>query len=301
MHAHVPRPAAVLVALILAACAPNAEEPGADGMVDGLSYEVRGTGEPILFIHGSYMEDALVPIIEDSALQDFRRVHYDRRGYGQSAARDTAFTFEGGTADALAVLQGVGIDRAHIVGYSLGGVIAFELAMSNPEAVRSLVLLEPPLPLEGLTEGPPPQFLVDGMELWQQGDHDAAVDVFFRAVASPDWREDIEVGLPGGVDQVARNADLFFEGELPAFEGYVITERDATTISQPILYLIGDAESSYAAAAAARLDIVESWLEQTEVVVVEDSDHALPMQQPRVIAEAIAGFVEGQSAGRQAP
>lgn len=294
MHANASRLAAGLAALVLSACGPTAEEPAGNRAVDGLSYEIHGSGEPILFIHGSYIEDALLPIMEDSALHDFRRVHYDRRGYGQSVARDAAFTFEDGAADALTMLRELEIDRAHVVGYSLGGVIAFELAMSHPDAVQSLVLIEPPLPLAGLTDGPPPQFLVDGMELWQEGDHDAAVDVFFQAVASSDWREDIEAGLPGGADQVDRNAGLFFEGELSAFEGYLITEEDAATISQPTLYLIGDAETSYATGQGARLDLVESWLEQTEGVVVEDTHHALPMQKPGVIAEAIAGFVEGQ-------
>ena len=119
-YASLSRPGAVLAALLLAACAPTSEEtaetPTDDRAVDGLSYGVHGTGEPILFIHGSYMEDALVPIMEDPALQDFRRVHYDRRGYGQSTARDTAFSFEGGAADALAMLRGLDIDRAHVVG-----------------------------------------------------------------------------------------------------------------------------------------------------------------------------------------
>lgn len=91
-----------------------------------------------------------------------------------------------------------------------GGVIALELARSNPEVVRSLVLIEPPLPLVGLGEGPPPQFLVDGVELWQEGDHEAATDVFFRTIASPTWRADIAHASPQGLEQVSQNAHLFF-------------------------------------------------------------------------------------------
>ena len=50
MHTRATKPAAVLAALVLAACAPTADEPAGARVADGLSYEVRGSGEPILFI-----------------------------------------------------------------------------------------------------------------------------------------------------------------------------------------------------------------------------------------------------------
>ncbi|MFW6085354.1 MAG: alpha/beta fold hydrolase [Gemmatimonadota bacterium] len=294
-----------VLAVLLTAGNAGAQEAGdAEGRdardaatVAGLEYEVHGTGEPILFIHGSYMEDALRPIIDEAALEGYRRIHYDRAGYGDSPERAEAFSFARGAADAEALLRHLDIDGAHVVGYSLGGVIAVELARSAPDVVRSLVLIEPPLPLAGLADGPPPQFLIDGAELWQAGDHDGAIDIFFTAVASPAWKSDVARGLPGGVEEVSRNAHLFFEHELPAFEGYLLDEADFTETDRPILYVVGDSESPYGRTHHDRIELVESWVSELETVVVDDADHALPMQQPGPIAHAVAAFVGRHGAG----
>ena len=260
-----------------------------------LAYEIHGAGEPILFIHGSFMEDALLPIMDEAALQGYQRIQYDRAGYGESPPRDEPFSFERGVADALGLIRQLDLEGAHVVGYSLGGVIAVQLARSNPDVVKSLVLLEPPLPLVGLAEGPPPQFLLDGVELWQAGEHEAATDVFFQAVSSPTWSSDIQRGLPEGPEQIARNAHLFFEGELPAFQGYLIDEADVENLDMPILYVVSDRQTPYAQAARDRMDLIHAWLPQTATLVVPETDHALPLQQPELIADAIAEFIERQA------
>jgi len=287
---------ACVIAALLLATGCGSEQPADEGRtVAGLAYEVHGTGEPILFIHGSFMEDALRPIIDQPALRGYSRVHYDRAGYGQSPPRGQAFSIEGGAANALALLRHLDLDGTHVVGYSRGGVIAVELARSAPEVVRSLVLIEPPLPLTGLSEGPPPPFLVDGMEAWQAGDSEQAVDVFFTAVFSPDWRSDIARALPRGTEQVSRNAHLFFEHELPAFQGYLLGEEDVAGMDRPILYVVSDSETGYGGMHHERMELVESWAPRIETLVVSNADHALPMQQPELIARAIADFLREET------
>lgn len=286
-----PSALAILSILLTTGSAPG-QHVGDDGGAGRIAYEIHGDGEPILFIHGSFMEDALRPIIDEAALQDYRRIHYDRAGYGESSPRDATFGFEPGAADALDLIQRLDLGSAHVVGYSLGGVIALQLARSNPEVVESLVLIEPPLPLAGLAEGPPPQFLIDAVELWQAGDHEAATDLFFRTIASPTWRADIAHGLPQGLEQVSRNAHLFFEEELPAFEGYLVGETDVADLEMPILYIVSGSGSEYGKAHHDRLELVRTWLAQTEPLVVPEADHALPMQRPKIIADAMKSFMQ---------
>lgn len=285
------RSACAILAILLAAGSANGQNGADEGAAERLAYEIHGDGEPILFVHGSFMEDALRPIIDEAALRDYRRIHYDRGGYGESSPRDGVFSFELGAADALDLIYRLDLGSAHVVGYSLGGVIALQLARSNPEVVKSLVLIEPPLPLAGLSEGPPPQFLVDGMERWQADDHEGATDVFFRAVASPSWRDDIAQGLPQGPEQVSRNAHVFFEDELPAFQGYLIGEADVSSLDMPILYVVSESETDYGMGHHDRLELIRTWLPETEPLVVPEADHALPMQQPEIIANAIASFL----------
>jgi pimeloyl-ACP methyl ester carboxylesterase len=112
-----------------------------------LGYEVLGSGEPMLFIHGSHIADALQPLVAEPALERFQRIGYHRRGLGGSTrpveAEPTSVAVQ--AEDAIELLDHLGVDRAHVVGHSLGGAIALELAAQHPTRVASLVLLEPVL------------------------------------------------------------------------------------------------------------------------------------------------------------
>jgi pimeloyl-ACP methyl ester carboxylesterase len=109
-----------------------------------LAYEVIGSGEPVVFIHGALFE-SFGPMSNVSPLKDrFRLIRYSRRGYAGSKA-DTAVPISTQAADCLALIRKLGAERAHVVGHSSGGAIAIQLALDAPKSVRSLTLLEPAL------------------------------------------------------------------------------------------------------------------------------------------------------------
>src|SRR6478752_9737116 len=106
-----------------------------------LSYTVRGNGPPVLLIQGVGVQgDAWMPQTDDLAA-DFTCVTFDNRGMGRSQPAAVAITVEQMARDALAILDAAGIASAHVVGHSLGGVVALQLALSAPARVRSLALL----------------------------------------------------------------------------------------------------------------------------------------------------------------
>lgn len=106
-----------------------------------LYYECRGSGDPILLIMG-------VGATGDFWGEPFRAqlatkatvVSYDHRGIGRSSRADADFTVAELAADAAALLQQLELGPTHIVGFSLGGMVAQELAIRHPERVRRLVL-----------------------------------------------------------------------------------------------------------------------------------------------------------------
>jgi pimeloyl-ACP methyl ester carboxylesterase len=269
---------------------PSSGGDGRHQTTGELEYEIRGRGEPILLIHGAYFEDALVPITNDEALAGYQRIHYHRRGFANSAGHDGAFTIEGEAADALALLQYLQIDRAHVVGYSSGGVIAFELARSAPDAVHTLILIEPALQLPGSIDRGMPPFLARSFEFYEAGDTSAAVDRFWQEVSpSAEWQAAVEAGVMGvDMNQAMRNADLFFELEAKAVLAYPFDQSKAELINRPILYVLG----SLSAPRSAELrELVRVSLPQTEEILIENADHSLPMLRPREIAMGVNAFL----------
>jgi len=105
----------------------------------GLYYESSGQGEPLLFIHGlassSRSWKKQVPFFS----QQYRVITLDIRGHGRSDKPMEPYSIELFATDAAELLRTLGIGSAHVVGFSMGGMIAFQLAVETPELVRSLV------------------------------------------------------------------------------------------------------------------------------------------------------------------
>jgi 3-oxoadipate enol-lactonase len=105
-----------------------------------IAYEARGSGDPLLLIHGlGYGRWGWEPVVDDFA-GEFRTLFYDNRGIGDSDVPPGPYTVRQLAEDAVAVLDAEGIERADVVGTSLGGMAAQELAIGFPERVHRLVL-----------------------------------------------------------------------------------------------------------------------------------------------------------------
>jgi pimeloyl-ACP methyl ester carboxylesterase len=104
-----------------------------------LHWEEAGTGSPLLLVMGaSYSSRMWYPAVPALSVRH-RVLTFDNRGTGQSGYTRVA-SISDMAADARAVLDAAGVDRAHVYGVSLGGVVAQQLALETPERVRSLVL-----------------------------------------------------------------------------------------------------------------------------------------------------------------
>jgi 3-oxoadipate enol-lactonase len=126
-----------------------------------LAYETRGTGAPLLLIQGlGYGRWGWEPVAGRLA-EELTVILFDNRGIGESDVPPGPYSVRELADDALAVLDAVGAERAHIVGASLGGMVAQELALAAPDRVDRLVLAcTTP---GGLSAYPMPQQTVDLM------------------------------------------------------------------------------------------------------------------------------------------
>jgi pimeloyl-ACP methyl ester carboxylesterase len=115
--------------------------PSVDVSGTELHYVRQGDGEPLLLIQGMAATHLTWGDRFLSALaESFDCIAFDNRGMGRSGRAALPFTVADLSADATGLLDALEIERAHVLGISLGGMAAQELALAGPERVRSLVL-----------------------------------------------------------------------------------------------------------------------------------------------------------------
>lgn len=112
--------------------------------VDGIriNYEVVGSGRPIVFAHSLGMDRTLWSAQERHFSPRYRVVTYDARGHGASDKPPGPYSVERFGEDLYGVMRAAGIDRAVLVGLSMGGMAAQACAIAHPEAVAGLVLAD---------------------------------------------------------------------------------------------------------------------------------------------------------------
>jgi pimeloyl-ACP methyl ester carboxylesterase len=203
----------------------------------GLEYEFHGEGQPILLIHGSHVAGAFLPLARETILTDrYQLIRYHRRGFAGSDPHTGSFSIAEQAQDALALLEALGVARAHVIGHSYGAVTALQLTCEAPSVVHSLVLLEPPKITEGTGRFEVFEPLI---AKYRSGDAHGAVDAFMALVGGPDWRAEVQCTVPGGPEQAEMDAATFFEVELPALGAWTFNADQARRLSQPVLYIVG--------------------------------------------------------------
>ncbi len=105
-----------------------------------LYYEEHGSGEPLVLIMGFTVSSIGWHWNVPAFAEDFRTIVFDNRGVGQSDKPDEPYSMAMFADDTVGVLDGLGIDQAHIFGISMGGMIAQEFALRYPQRVKTLIL-----------------------------------------------------------------------------------------------------------------------------------------------------------------
>lgn len=110
-----------------------------------LHYERSGAGEPLVLVHGSWVDcrvwDEVAPLLRRS----FEVVVYDRRGHGLSTCPPGQGSVHEDVDDLAALIDVLGAGPAHVAGASFGGSIVLRLAAGRPDALLSIAIHEPPL------------------------------------------------------------------------------------------------------------------------------------------------------------
>jgi pimeloyl-ACP methyl ester carboxylesterase len=256
-----------------------------------LAHREVGDGDPVLLIHGALVADMLASIAEAPALSSFRRIVYHRRGYGESPRPEPArpATLDEQADDAAGLLDHLGVGAAHVVGHSLGALIAMKLAARHPERVTSLVLLEPvttfgrPAGADWLAE------VLPAAAPYAAGDASAAVSGFFDTVYRPGWQERMERARPGAFEEGVRDAAVAFEADMPGTDWRDGLQADeVAAIRCPVLSVLG---TDTVPLFVDGRPLLHDWFPWCQDADIDGGDHMLPIEHPDAVASTIASFL----------
>ncbi len=249
----------------------------------------EGAGDPVVLVQTALLADELLPLVRQlQMLSGYRTVVYHRRGYAGSSPATSPGSVSRDAADCHALLSGLEIGRAHVVGLSYSSAVALQLAFDTPADVHTLTLLEPPPVSVPSSE----QFRAATLRLiglcGVQGPA-VALDEFMAMLVGSDWQLVTEGQLPGSVEQMRRDAQTFFGIDLPALLDWSFTVTDAGRVACPVLHVSGTDSGEWFRQVR---DLVLTWFPHAEDVVIDGADHSLALTHPVQVAEALVRFLD---------
>ena len=266
------------------------EREGEYAEIDGarIFYESRGDGPPLMLLHGYPLSGALFARLRDELDDNHTVITIDHRGYGLSEADEQPGTIEQYAADALAVMEELGIGEAAIGGMSMGGPIAFEMFRREPDRFTHVILIDTiaasASPMEaGIWDGAVERLEAEGL--------DGIVPFLMPQMLTGETRRD-EPAQADYLTEVMRGASL----EAAIGGAKALRDRPDSTatlddIEVPTLVLVGLADPVYAYEVSQGM--VDAIGENAEIAIIDGASHAAVFEQPVAAAAAIEGFLSG--------
>jgi len=259
-------------------------------------YEVTGTGQPLVFVHAGIADNRLwddqVPVFS----QKYQVIRYDMRGYGKSEPVDLEFSHR---EDLIALLGFLGIEKAILVGCSMGGMISMDTTFAAPELVSALVMV---------CSGP------NGLEIdLKDHPYTPIIEAKFEAVEAAekakDWAlmNEIETQIwfdgrgrtPTDIDPTKRAKALDMNRiaiehaakELGSYKkgiGVNAPER-LEELTIPLLIIVGALDTPYALAVA---DVMVERIPNTQKVLIENTAHLPSLERPAEFNAVLSTFLD---------
>jgi pimeloyl-ACP methyl ester carboxylesterase len=259
--------------------------------VDGarLEYDVAGDGEPVVLLHPGLWDRRTWDDQFDVFSRTHRVLRYDARGYGRSSGIEPGRPYSR-VDDLVGVMDAVGLERAALVGCSMGGGTALDCALVRPERLSALVLVAPGV--SGTEEGTPEEEAWDAErwapieELIASGDHEAAMDECLRSYWTTLGTDDpagarVRAIAFDNLHTLAMDESAERRIDPPA---YARLEE----VEAPTLVLPADHDPPYARRIYAELG---ERIPGARVVRIPDVDHVVNLRKPAEFDEAVLGFL----------
>ena len=203
----------------LAAAQARGDRVKVNGMQ--MYYEVSGTGDPLIVLHGAYMNIPSMGAIIPKLATTHRVYALELQGHGRTTDIDRPITYPGLADDVAAFMDAVGLKKADVFGYSMGAAAGLQLAIRHPEKVNKLVAASVAYDAEGWQ----PEFKAFIPQM--------KVEMFLEMPFAKDYRK--LAPNPEGFPALARKL-IAIEKEPMAWT------EDVKALKTPVLIITGDAD-----------------------------------------------------------
>ena len=251
-----------------------------------LHYITAGQGQPVLLLHGLGSSARDWEFQFPAFSERYQVVAVDTRGHGESSKPPGPYSLPLFASDVAGLIKALEIAPAHVLGISMGGMIAFQMAVSAPELVSSLVIVNaaPELIVRTFRERLnliQRQLIVRLLGMRRMGEVLGG-----RLLPKPDQEELRRVFA----DRWAENDPKAYRETMKALVGWSVADQ-LGDIRCPVLVIA--AENDYTPVALKEAYIKR--MPSAKLVVIEDSTHATPVDQPEKFNRAVLDFWAAQS------
>ena len=264
-----------------------------------LYYEEHGSGDPLLLIMGLAADSMAWLFQVPEFSKHYRTIVFDNRGVGRSSKPAGPYSIGQMADDTAGLLDALGIDRAHVVGVSMGGMIAQELVLRHPRRVRGLVLActypEPDADIERQR-----QFSVEQLGGKVISGGDIQIDLkaldpmaFFQQLLPLAFNQEfIEKELPKIIPLFAGALQYGFSmeailGQVAAVMTHKATDR-LHRITSPTLVITGDADRLVP---PANSDVLAKHIPGARLVKIPGGSHGFNFETPEVFNREVLNFL----------
>ncbi len=256
-----------------------------------LYYETAGAGDPVVLSHAAFLDSRMFDAQWEILAQHFRVIRYDMRGYGQSSPANGPVSRRD---DLCRLLDYLEVGSAHFVGCSNGGMIMLDLALEQPERIRSLTLVgSTPSGFE--PQGEPPRYLLEMLDAMQRADVERANELQIRIWLDGSFRE------PDAVDKALREKALLMNRIPVERQTFLIADmQPVNPLTPPALRRL-DAVQCAALVVDGTLDhpvIVEAadlmvaGMSNARKVMIEGAGHVPSFERPEVFNPLLLDFLQ---------
>ncbi|MDK1494431.1 alpha/beta hydrolase [Sinorhizobium sp. 7-81] len=279
------RTALIAGALLVAGPVLAQSEPVGDRVeVNGMQmyYEVSGEGDPLIVLHGAYMNIPSMGEIIPKLAETHKVYALELQGHGRTTDIDRPITYPNLADDVAAFMDAAGIEKADVFGYSMGSAAGLQLAVRHPEKVNKLVAASVAYDAEG----------------WQPAFKEfipqMTVEMFLAMPFAEEFRK-LAANPDGFPDLVKKLIQL--EKEPMAWEA------DVKALKTPVLIVTGDADVATLEHSVALFRLLGGGvmgdmgkpLPASRLAVLPATSHTAVIKQPQLLHAFIEPFLKGET------